>query len=241
MAASLTKDALYTMRTPVGRDQHINGTLPQSGAPMFLWVLVGIMVVIEIGLSLSVSGIFGTGDLRRPAYLLGAFWQPVLLGGATPVYPSQAIFMFVTYSFLHGGFTHLIMNSVILLSLGKFVAVHIGTLKTLLVLFTSTIVGAAFFGLVSANNGPMIGASGAVFGLIGIWQSMRYKALQRCGASIAPIFMEVLGLVIVNVLIFLLLSGGLAWEAHLGGWTSGWLFGHIFARHNCISEPEEHT
>ncbi len=138
--------------------------------------------------------------------------------------------MFLTYAFLHGGFIHLAMNSVVLLSLGKFVSAHIGTSRTMLVLSLSTISGAMCFGLISSGNGPMIGASGAAFGLIGIWQVMEYRKLRRAGLSVQPVFVMFIGLVIANILIFAVLSGGLAWEAHLGGWLAGAVMGLSFAR-----------
>jgi membrane associated rhomboid family serine protease len=162
--------------------------------------------------------------------MLGAFWQPVLSGALPPVYPGQTALMFITHAFLHGGFMHLAMNSVILLSLGKFVSIHIGAAKTVLVLFLSAVGGAACFGLISSSSAPMIGASGAVFGLIGLWQAMDYRMRRRSKLPVRPVVMAFLGLVASNILIFVLLSGGLAWEAHLGGWIVGWISGQSFAR-----------
>ncbi len=203
---------------------------PQAGAPAFLWILVGVMAAIELILSLSSSGFLGSENLRWPAFALGAFWQPVLSGAAPPLYQGQSVLMFITYAFLHGGFLHLAMNSVILLSLGKFVATHVGTARTLLVLFLSAVGGAACFGLMSSSAAPMIGASGAAFGLIGLWQAMEYRMRRRSGLPLKPVLMAILGLVVANVVLFVILSGGLAWQAHLGGWIAGWLAGSSFAR-----------
>ncbi|HEY9038691.1 MAG TPA: rhomboid family intramembrane serine protease [Roseovarius sp.] len=211
-------------------NQHLTRPSPQTGAPLFLWILVGVMTAIELVLSLSSSGVFGPGTLRWPAFAFGAFWQPVLSGATPPIYPGQTVLMFITYAFLHGGFMHLAMNSVVLLSLGKFVSAHFGTAKTLLVLFLSAVGGAAVFGLLSSSAAPMIGASGAVFGLLGLWQAMDYRMRRRSGMPLQPVFMAILGLVAANILIFVVLSGGLAWEAHLGGWIAGWLAGQSFAR-----------
>jgi membrane associated rhomboid family serine protease len=197
----------------------------QPGAPMFLWTLVGIMAAIELVLNLSASNLFGSIDQRETAFLLGAFWQPVLSGAVQPVYPGQTVLMFITYAFLHGGILHLVMNSAILLSLGKFISIQIGAYKTLFVLCLSAIAGAACFGLLSTGNRPMIGASGAVFGLIGMWQAMEYHARKKVGLSVQPVIIGLLGLIIANILIFAMLSGGLAWETHLGGWLAGWLTG----------------
>jgi hypothetical protein len=60
---------------------------------MFLWMIVGVMAAIELVLSLSTSGIIGTDNLRWPAFMLGAFWQPVLSGALPPVYPGQTALM----------------------------------------------------------------------------------------------------------------------------------------------------
>jgi len=213
-----------------GRDRRPNSTAPPAGAPMFLWVIVGIMTGIEVVLSLSSSGLVGSANLRWPAFMLGAFWQTVLSGATPPVYPGQIVLMFITHAFLHGGLTHLALNSVILLSLGKFVSNHIGATKTMLVLFLSAVAGAACFGLISSSSGPMIGASGAVFGLVGLWQAMDYRMRRQSDLPLQPVVMAILGLVAANVVFFVILSGGLAWEAHLGGWVAGWLSGQSYAR-----------
>jgi membrane associated rhomboid family serine protease len=197
---------------------------------VFLWVIVGVMTAIEMVLSLSASGMLGSVNLRWPAFALGAFWQPVLAGTVPPAYPGQTILMFISHAFLHGGFMHLVLNCVILLALGKFVSFHVGATRTLMVLFLSAVGGAACFGLISSSTAPMIGASGAVFGLFGLWQAMDYRMRRRSGLPLQPVLMAFLALVASNIVLFVMLSGGLAWEAHLGGWIVGWLSGHSFAR-----------
>ncbi|SEP26270.1 Membrane associated serine protease, rhomboid family [Salinihabitans flavidus] len=212
------------------RDRQPPRQAPQAGAPRFLWILVGVMAAIELVLSLSQSGVFGPENLRWPAFVLGAFWQPVLSGAVPPVYPGQTVLMFITHAFLHGGIMHLALNGVILLSLGKFVSNHVGAGRTLLVLLLSAVGGAACFGLISSSTAPMIGASGAAFGLIGLWQATDYRMRRRSGLALQPVVMAILALVVANIVFFVVLSGGLAWEAHLGGWIAGWLSGQSFAR-----------
>lgn len=211
---------------------------PATGAPAFLWALVAVMAAIELVLSLSETGLFGAAGWRRFAIAAGAFWQPVLSGDMAPVYPGQGLLMFITYAFLHGGFVHLALNSVVLLSLGKFCSMRIGAGKTLLVLTLSAVGGALAFGVIGNNAVPMIGASGAVFGLIGLWQSWDYALRRQFGLPLQPVLMAVLGLIAANVVFFVILNGGLAWEAHLGGWLVGWLSGRILA--GCSSERRGH-
>jgi membrane associated rhomboid family serine protease len=204
---------------------------PQTGAPRFLWILVGVMTAIELVLSLSSSGLFGVQNLRWSAFVIGAFWQPLLSGVAQPIYPGQSALMFITYAFLHGGVAHLAMNAVVLLALGKYISSNIGAARTLLVLFLSAVAGGACFGLLSSSAAPMIGASGAVFGLLGVWQAADYRMRRRSGLPLQPLVMAIIGLVVANIALFVLFSGGLAWEAHLGGWMAGWIAGQTLARH----------
>jgi len=189
------------------------------------------MTAIEAVLSLSDAGLTGALSLRWPAFALGAFWQPIFSGAMEPIYPGQKLLMFVTYAFLHGGFMHLALNSVILLSLGKVAASRIGERKTLLVLFISAVSGGFAFGIISSGSAPMIGASGAVFGFIGLWQAWDYEMRKLHSLPLQPVITAVLGLVAANGIIFVMLGGGLAWEAHLGGWVMGWFSARRFARH----------
>ena len=101
---------------------------------------------------------------------MGAFWQPTFAGTMTPLYPGQKLATLVAYAFLHGGLVHLAINSVVLLSLGKFAASRIGAARALLLLFLSAARGGLDYGVLSQSAGPMIGVSSAVFGLIGLWQ-----------------------------------------------------------------------
>lgn len=218
-------------RTPPP-EQPIPRQVLQTGAPGFLWALVGLMVAIELTLILSDAGLIGSKGWRWSAFQIGAFWQPLLSGEMAQTYPGQTILMFVTYAFLHDGIVHLAMNCVVLLALGKFSAARIGKGKTLLVLFLSAVGGGLAFGLLATSLVPMIGASGAVFGLIGLWQAWDYRMRQQSGLPLQPVVMAILALVAANLVFFIILDGGLAWEAHFGGWLVGWISGRSFARSN---------
>ncbi len=62
------------------KDTKLQAQPEPAGAPLFLWVLVGIMATTQLVLSLSALDIFGSVDLRYSAILLGAFWQPIFAG-----------------------------------------------------------------------------------------------------------------------------------------------------------------
>ena len=76
----------------------------------------------------------------------------------------------------------------------------------------------------------MIGASGAVFGFLGLWLYWDFTRRRRLGLQITPVLKTVVGLIAANVLIYFAFSGTLAWEAHLGGFVAGFAVGPLISR-----------
>ena len=146
------------------------------------------------------------------------------------MFSGQVLTMYISHAFLHGVFVHLAMNSAVLLAIGKVIASRVGARKTILIFTLSAIGGGAAFGLLSTASGPMIGASGAVFGLIGVWQAWDFEVRRRRNQSVQPVINSVFALAVANLLLFAVLSSGLAWEAHLGGWLVGVACAASFAR-----------
>lgn len=194
-------------------------------APVLLWI-VGLCALLETAFTLAALPPFGFDALRRTALVYGAFW-PGLLHGWAPVFPGQTMTMFVTYAFLHGSFLHMLFNMLILLYLGRETVQRLGQGGFLLVYLLCAIGGAAGYGLLATGNTPMLGASGAVFGLFGTTMYWEYQRLRLRRQSIAPIGKFVLGLVVMNVALYVMAGGMLAWQAHLGGFLTGALLARI--------------
>jgi membrane associated rhomboid family serine protease len=136
--------------------------------------------------------------------------------------------MFVSHAFLHGDIMHFALNSVVLLAVGKVIAAIVGPWRLLLLFAITAIAGALAFGLIARTNGPMVGASGAVFGFIGFWKYNEWRARALLGLSLQPIWSVIVALAIANVAVWFLLSGLVAWEAHLGGFVAGWAVGWLW-------------
>ena len=189
-----------------------------------LYALLIACTLVEAALQLADLGLFGTVRLRGLAYEYGAFW-PGLLDGWQPNYPGQRWMMFASYAFLHGGLLHLAFNMITLLSLGRAVTERVGPWRFALLYALTAAGGAGVYALLSQSGQPMVGASGALFGLAGaliawLWEdqpSLR-AALRRAGRV-------VLLLVAINVALYVALQGRLAWETHLGGFLAGWVLG----------------
>jgi rhomboid protease GluP len=88
--------------------------------------------------------------------------------------------MFLTYSVFHGGFFHFLVNMITLLSLGAAVSERGGTARYAGSTWPPS---SAARGLRPARPGitPMVGASGALFGLVGAlvaWDAAERRALR---------------------------------------------------------------
>lgn len=193
----------------------------QRHAPIVV-ALAAICALIETVATLAGMPPFSTSVPRQYLMLNGAFW-PGLLRDWTPLYNGQPALMFLTYAFLHGGFLHMAMNLLILVHLARETVARVGQWGFALFFLVTSAAGGAVYALLSTSDAPMLGASGAVFGLFGAtawWDIQRRRAR---GDSLQPVWRMMLGLVVMNVLLFVLVSGMLAWQTHLGGFVGGFV------------------
>ena len=206
-----------------GPDRKIETGCRDSLAAMSVpLVVVAMCSGIELALQLADFGIIGYPRLRFLAYDYFGFW-PGLLGDWTPNYPSQPTLMFLTYGFLHSGFLHVLFNMITLYSLSRVVILRVGQLR-FLVLYILTILGGAIgFWLLTDTLRPMVGASGALFGLAGALISWDYVDRFTVRVGLWPVLRAVLFLVGLNIALWWAMNGQLAWETHLGGFVTGWI------------------
>ena len=190
--------------------------------PIVLLAIVIACTAIELVLQFSDFGLINDSRLRRTAYEYGGFW-PGLLRDWSPNYPLQPWLMFVTYAFLHGGLVHLIVNMITLFSLGAIVIRRVGQFGFVLLYVAAMIGGALGFGLLAETYRPMVGASGALFGLAGGLVAWDYVDRYTFQDALWPVVRAVLLLIILNIVLWWAMDGQLAWETHLGGFISGWI------------------
>ncbi|MCC1493744.1 rhomboid family intramembrane serine protease [Cognatishimia sp. F0-27] len=193
-----------------------------SNQPMAIRHFVLVCVAFEL-LALAGMG-FGFGDdIRRLMLALGGFW-PDLLRGAMPIYPGQPIAMFATSAFLHGGLLHLFMNMVGLMWIGPIVTERLGE-RAFWPLAGLCALGSGFgFVMLSQSSMPMVGASGVLFGFLGIVAAWSFLDRLRRRESLRPLIEQALVFAALNIALALL-SGVIAWQAHLGGLLAGMLCG----------------
>lgn len=180
--------------------------------------------MIELVLVVADFGLFGQQSrLRFEFYEYAGFW-PGLLSDWNANYPGQPTLMFFTYGFLHGGFMHLAVNMITLWSMGKIVIDRVGQRRFAL-LYSAAIIGGGFgFALLSSGVNPMVGASGAIFGVIGGLLAWNYVDLFTLKERLWPVGRAVLFLIGLNLVLWWAMDGQLAWQTHLGGFVFGWIF-----------------
>ncbi|MCB1390873.1 MAG: rhomboid family intramembrane serine protease [Rhodobacteraceae bacterium] len=188
-------------------------------APIVL-AIVGLCALFEIAFTLADTPLIDFPTLRNMALVYGAFW-PGLLQDWQPVFPGQPLTMFVSYAFLHGSFLHMLFNMLILMALARQAVVRLGQGGFLLAYVLCSIGGAGAYYLLSTTGAPMLGASGAVFGLFGMQIFWDIQARRARGLPLDPPIRLAIGLVVMNVLLWALVAGMLAWQAHLGGFVTG--------------------
>lgn len=154
----------------------------------------------------------------------------------------------ISYAFLHADAVHLIVNLVWMASFGGAIARRFGAARFLLLSLVSALGGAALhYALHSAEEGLVIGASGAVSGMMAATACFAFspggplsgdrspQAYRIPAEPLGTVFTRsrALGFVVVWFAVNLLfgiagglvpgVSGPIAWEAHIGGFIAGLL------------------
>jgi membrane associated rhomboid family serine protease len=154
-----------------------------------------------------------------------ALWPPGVPGA-----PAFQPWQLVTYGFLHGGLTHLFFNMLALYMFGPDIERLFGTRFFTLYYFGCTVSAALVHLAVNAWIGgppvPMVGASGAMFGLLLAFGW--FFPQRRVMLIFPPIPMPARVFVAVYGALELVLgvtgtASGVAHFAHLGGMLGGWL------------------
>ena len=178
-----------------------------------------------------------------PAVLMGREALPAELA----LLPAPATIL--TSMFMHGGFLHLAGNMLYLWIFGNNVEDAMGRVR-FLVFYVSCGV-AAVFAQVLPNPGstvPMIGASGAISGVLGAYLLLYPRARVLLGLPLGFLIVQLgrfpAGWVLVAWFVMQLLMGGMnatrvagaeggvAFGAHIGGFVAGLLLVTIFKRRN---------
>lgn len=199
---------------------------PVNPLPPVVWALFAAIMGVEAVLSLGSAGLIGgpgavgwrLAALRDYGFSGIAFDWMVANG----IFPWEHLLRFVTYPFVHSGFSSTLFAGVILLALGKLVGEVMGQLAVLVVFFFSAIFGAVVFGLVT--NAPwLIGAFPAVYGLIGAYTFLMWQKLAGTGGQQLQAFSLIGVLMGLQLLFGIFFEVGFEWVADLAGFVCGFV------------------
>lgn len=154
----------------------------------------------------------------------------------------EQVLPFISYIFVHGDITHLVMNCLWLLAFGPIVARRFGPALFLLFFLVCGVAAAGtYLALNWRSPVPVIGASGAISGLMAAAIRLLRVPVRSWDVQpgLAPVFSRpvmVFSLIWVAVnlafgptgLTIAGETGQLAWQAHLGGYFAGLLLSGLF-------------
>ena len=222
-----------------------------KGIPWATWTIIALNILIFIAINLPLST--QPADVNDPAY--GEYMQflsqyassPDELAAAAQQVSSYDVFVFehgyrpaqgsimdlVFSMFLHGGFMHLAGNMLFLFIYGNNVERRLGAVWFvvwyLLTGAAATMFHVAFF---STSDVPLVGASGAISGVLGFYFIWFPKNKVRVLVFLPPFFartFEIAARIVLAVYLFLdnvvpfifSSGGGVAHGAHIGGFLAG--------------------
>jgi membrane associated rhomboid family serine protease len=133
----------------------------------------------------------------------------------------------ITVVLLHGSITHILFNMWALWVLGPQIERGVGTWPFVSVFLASAAVGGAFAFYLGDLSDVGVGASGAIFGLFGIWLSW---ALHRRNTVQGRALLSQLAVLLVINAALPLVFRNISWQAHLGGLIAGFLIGEAWSR-----------
>ena len=181
--------------------------------PVVTYAIIGITAFVYL-----LTLIPGIGDAIQTALM---FVAPTLYPNFFPQLGVFDPWRVLTVALVHSSFWHLGLNMLALWMIGRSLEPLLGRSRFLALYVLSTLGGSVAVTLLSFMT-PVVGASGAIFGLFGALLVIG----RHLGANIAGIAI-VLG---INLAIGFLPTFNVSWQAHVGGLVAGFVVGFIYTR-----------
>jgi rhomboid protease GluP len=192
------------------------------GRPRAVWVLLALNIAIfAIPTLLQLVGVRINGvPINDYILIAGAKDNAAIkIGGQ--------YYRFLTSMFLHGGLLHIGFNAWALYALGPESERIYGTPRFLAIYFIAGLAGGVASYTFSAS--PAVGASGAIFGLIGALAVFYYMSRELLGSAAQQQFGSLITVIMINLFIGFSSGGIIDNFAHLGGLAGGALAGWLLA------------
>ena len=209
---------------------------PRRTTPFIMLALVAISTLVFI-FEMALGA-----DLNRFLFSYGAIPFEIVHGrDISPTIPFPVYFTLVTSMFLHGSILHLVGNMLFLWVFGDNVEDSLGHFTFLIFyLVCGVAAGLTQIAISPAERIPVIGASGAIAGVLAAYLVLFPRAQVRTLLFIGPFFtltrlsafFLISFWIAVQVAIGILTlgesGGGVAYFAHIGGFLAGILIMYLF-------------
>ena len=197
---------------------------PTSNRPIVTYFLIGLCVVVFLTQLGSQS--YKTGQLFYsygliPSVLMGKNQLPIDL------YVLPAYLTIFSSMFMHGGFMHLIGNMLYMWIFADNIEDNLGP-KKFIIFYLLSGIGAAMAQVFMDTNSqvPMVGASGAIGGVLGAYliNHPHARVLVLIPFGFFSQLIKIRALYVLGfwfILQFISSGGGIDYAAHIGGFISG--------------------
>jgi membrane associated rhomboid family serine protease len=176
-------------------------TAASTEQPFVTWVLIGVNVLVYLITVAQGNGINNPG---------GKLFNNWLLYG--PLVANGDWWRLITAAFLHASLIHIGLNMLALVWLGAPVERYLGHFQYLALYMVSGLAGSAG-ALIATPNGFTVGASGAIFGILGAMLIIEYQATGKIAG-------QAFTLIAINLL-FSFTTSGISVGGHIGGLIGG--------------------
>lgn len=184
--------------------------------PLVTMGFIGINIIMYV-ITAYLSFVYAGGSIFNSdinvLILLGAKVNELIVQGE--------YFRLISAMFLHGGLVHLMVNMYSLYAIGPMVERVYGKKKYIAIYFVAGICSSLFSYFFSAS--VSIGASGAIFGLLGAVLIFAIKSKGRTGIGFIK---SILSVIVINILIGITLPN-IDNFAHMGGLFGGLLISFL--------------
>ena len=215
---SCSIDAAVGQRCPecvrrVGRQKTINmrGGRTQAATPVTMGI-IAVTVAIHV-MQYVMPGVWD--DLVRQF----GMWNRGVAAGEW--------WRMLTVVAVHANLMHIAFNMLALYSLGPQIERELGGVRLGALYVAAAAGGSAFAYLLGSPDDFGVGASGAIFGLFGVWLASAFRRRNtRYGRYLLG---QLGGILAINAAIPLFVRS-VSWQAHLGGLIAGFLIGQVWTR-----------
>jgi len=148
-----------------------------------------------------------------------------------PKYAIYMPWMFITSIFLHGSFSHLFFNMLALFFFGSYFENLYGSKRFLILYFLAGILGNLVYFLYDPSSTiPGVGASGAIYGVMGALAILRPFTIVYINFLPVPLIVAAFFWLLINLIGVINPIGNIGYHAHLAGLLVGFYYGYKLKR-----------